>query len=396
MARQETIISIFVASPSDVEEERNRLEEVIRDLNTAWARDLGIRLELVRWETHAYPSFGEDPQSVINSQIPQDFDLFIGIMWYHFGTPTARAGSGTIEEFQRAKDRFDRDASSLQIMIYFKDAPAPVPPSKLDYTQIASIAKFRESLGKEGCLYWPFNTTDDFGNLVRLHLTRYVNEWRSRNTTLTNNHLETPPSKNANSLDIQGDDLGILDMMEQFEVDFDTLGEIAERITNATLEIGQKMEARTKETLEFTSGKEATNRKAAKRLIAKAASDMDQFVARMEAELPLFSHHLNSGMNMLTQAATISIELNINDADIEQINSNIFAIQTFIEAILNVKENLNTFQGSVTALPPMTSVLNRSKRKMVTVIQQLIDEFNGADILAHEAITSFASIIKKH
>jgi len=60
MARQETILSVFVASPSDVDEERNRLEEVIRDLNTAWARELGIRLELVHWETHAYPSFGED------------------------------------------------------------------------------------------------------------------------------------------------------------------------------------------------------------------------------------------------------------------------------------------------------------------------------------------------
>jgi hypothetical protein len=34
MARQETILSVFVASPSDVDEERNRLEEVIRELNT--------------------------------------------------------------------------------------------------------------------------------------------------------------------------------------------------------------------------------------------------------------------------------------------------------------------------------------------------------------------------
>ena len=45
------------------------------DVLEEWARELGIRLELVRWETHAYPSFGEDPQSVINEQIPDDYDL---------------------------------------------------------------------------------------------------------------------------------------------------------------------------------------------------------------------------------------------------------------------------------------------------------------------------------
>ncbi len=157
MARQETILSVFVASPGDVDDERNRLEEVIRDLNVAWARELGIRLELLRWETHAYPSFGEDAQSIINEQIQDDYDLFIGIMWYRFGTPTGRANSGTIEEFQRAKKRFDDDPSSLQLMVYFKDAPAPIPPSKLDYTQLAKIAEFRNSLGDEGGLFWSFN-----------------------------------------------------------------------------------------------------------------------------------------------------------------------------------------------------------------------------------------------
>ena len=175
-----TILSVFVASPSDVDEERNRLEEVIRELNTTWARDLGIRLELVRWETHAYPSFGEDPQSVINEQIPNDYDLFIGLMWYRFGTQTGRAGSGTIEEFQRAKKRFDRDSYSLQLMIYFKDAPAPVPPSRLDHSQLAKVSEFRSSLGDKGGLYWSFVSVDDFEKLVRLHLSRHVQSWRSK------------------------------------------------------------------------------------------------------------------------------------------------------------------------------------------------------------------------
>ena len=124
MPRQETILSVFVASPSDVDEERNRLEEVIRDLNTAWAKELAIRLELVRWETHAYPSFGDDAQAVINEQIPDDCDLFVGLMWYRFGTPTGRAGSGTVEEFNRAKERFDANPDDLQICLLYT-SPSP-------------------------------------------------------------------------------------------------------------------------------------------------------------------------------------------------------------------------------------------------------------------------------
>ena len=43
----------------------------------------------------------------------------------------------------------------------------------------------------------------------------------------------------------------------------------------------------------------------------------------------------------------------------------------------------------------MTAVLNRSKRAMVAVIQQLIDEYHSAEVLAHEAESSFASIMQK-
>ena len=48
MPRHETVLTVFVASPGDVEEERNRLEDVIRDLNISWSKHLGISLELIK------------------------------------------------------------------------------------------------------------------------------------------------------------------------------------------------------------------------------------------------------------------------------------------------------------------------------------------------------------
>ena len=58
-------------------------------------------LEAVRWESHCNPGVGSNVQSVINEQIGPT-DIYVGIMWKRFGTPTGRAGSGTEEEFKAA------------------------------------------------------------------------------------------------------------------------------------------------------------------------------------------------------------------------------------------------------------------------------------------------------
>jgi hypothetical protein len=397
MPRQETILSVFVASPSDVEEERNRIEEVIRELNTAWARELGIRLELVRWETHAYPSFGEDPQSVINSQVPDDYDLFIGIMWYRFGTSTSRAGSGTAEEFLRAKERFDRDSSCVQLMIYFKDAPAPIAPSKLDHSQLARVTEFRSSLGDEGGLYWSFLSVEEFEKLVRLHLTRQVQNWRSKHSSSLSN-TETSIRKEVLSESEKpdlADEPGLLDLMEQFEDEFATITEISVRITAATEEMGAKMRMRTAETQEFSAGPDSSNRKEAKRLIARAAADMDQYVQRMEAELPLFSKHLNKGMNAMVQAAAMAIEFKVKDDDFKQAKENLEAVHKFSDSLTGVESQITEFQNTIASLPRMTTILNRSKRAVVNVLQRLINEFRNGRTMAKEAEASFVSIIEQ-
>ena len=166
MPRDERVFVVFVASPSDMEPERDVLEEVIRELNLTWSRTLGIRLDLVRWETHGYPGFGADPQDVLNRELPDDIDIFIGLMWGRYGTPTSKAGSGTEEEFKRALDRFQQDSASIRIMIYFKDAP--LAPSQIDLDQLARVQRFRSSLDDEGGLYWNFGEIDEFEKLIRI------------------------------------------------------------------------------------------------------------------------------------------------------------------------------------------------------------------------------------
>ncbi len=361
-----------------------------------WSRDLGIRLDLVRWETHAYPGFGDDPQSVINDQIADEYDLFIGLMWYRFGTATPRAGSGTIEEFNRAKKMFDRDRSRVQLMIYFKDAPAPIPPTKIDNQQLAKVAEFRASLGTEGGLYWSFTSIDDFERKVRLHLTRQVQAWRSKNQPSQGPTMSCAPAEKKPPLTPpETDEPGLFDLIEQFEDDFSSLREIAGRIGAATEEVGNKMRARTQETDDFLKGAEAADRQAAKRLIARAAADMDQYVRRMEAELPLFSKHLNSGMDSLVRAASISAELKPQGEGLDQIKYTLGAIRQFRETLSGVEGQFLVFQNSVASLPRMTTVLNRAKRAVVGVLDRLINEFRAAQTMAGDAESSFTLILDR-
>jgi hypothetical protein len=190
MSRQETILQVFVASPSDVAEERAALEDVVRELNATWSRTLRCRLELVRWETHAVPGIGEGPQDVVNRTVPQDYDIFIGMLWAHFGTPTDRAESGTEEEFGAAFAKYTNAPNSVDIMFYFKDEP--IAPSRLDPEQLRKIHAFRTRLAGLGLL-GSFNTVEDFQNLVRVHLSRLAQKWATAGSESPRPQAAQPP-----------------------------------------------------------------------------------------------------------------------------------------------------------------------------------------------------------
>ena len=394
MAQQVTELSVFVASPSDVEEERNRLEDVIRDLNLEWWNILGIRLELVKWETHAYPDFGDDVQSVINKQIRDDYDIFIGIMWCIAGTPTQRADSGTIEEFQLAKKRYDAAPDSVRMLFYFKDAP--ISPSQLDPRQMPMVADFRASLGKEGGLYWTFKTVDEFARFVRLHLTRHVEEWRNQSgdasvvepiETNLDDAQQTSSASDQNVDDNHDDEdyeeeLGLLDLEDEVEDEFFGLREVTERIAYATVEVGEMLKQRTAEIQninEQATESKSVGRKALRRVIANAAADMGKYVTRMEAELPLFTNHLEAGVSAFTKA--IPILVRFSQADSEDNRKRIRdAVTELREIMLGSENSLDLLKSAVSSTPSMTTVMNRARRATAKVIQRQMDAMRSAQL----------------
>jgi len=173
MPQTVTRLRIFVASPGDVKEERERLARVVDHLRTHVAAPYGLDLELVRWETHVRPGAGTDGQAVINPQIGT-YDLFIGILWNRFGTPTHRAESGTREEFDQAYTRWQKDPTSLEIWVYFSQQPYTfTSPQELE--QKAKVLAFQQELqSAKGLLVWKYKDPADFEEQVRGHLELFI------------------------------------------------------------------------------------------------------------------------------------------------------------------------------------------------------------------------------
>jgi hypothetical protein len=156
---------LFVASPSDVKPERKAISHVVAEINQTHGKPLGYSLELLRWETHVVPGAGR-PQAVINEQIGE-YDVFVGIMWRRFGTPTGVAGSGTEEEYRNAY-RLWEHKNSIPIMFYF--CQKPFMPRQLDeIDQLRSVLLFRQELERKA-LVWEYAGPKLFADEIRKHL----------------------------------------------------------------------------------------------------------------------------------------------------------------------------------------------------------------------------------
>ena len=163
------LLKIFIASPGDVKLEREKAREEILNLRPL-AHKHGYDLEATGWETHATPGAGRS-QELIN-RLVRECDLFIGILWRRFGLPTGEAGSGTIEEFNLARERYTEERAP-EIMLYFRE----VHPDFLadPGPQLQKVLDFKKQV-EEGhlALYAQYREEEHFAVLLRRHVTDWL------------------------------------------------------------------------------------------------------------------------------------------------------------------------------------------------------------------------------
>lgn len=155
----------MVISPSDVDAERDAVEEAIEEWNRTSGYTLDVRIHCVRWENDARPDLSEAPQDAINKQLVDDSDMGIAIFWHRLGTPTGRYPSGSVEEIERFL------AKKSNIMVYF--CQRNIPKAKLDPEQISALRRVERSFQGKGIL-GSFKTARELSSRVKQDLTGFM------------------------------------------------------------------------------------------------------------------------------------------------------------------------------------------------------------------------------
>lgn len=159
------VLKMLLSSPGDVNEERESVAKLVFRYNQENLISKGVFIKLIRWEDMA-PQIGPGPQNVINNQI-DEYDIFAGVMWNRFGTPTDIAASGTEEEFNIAIDSFSKKQKPW-ITFYFGNKPSVFRTSE-QLEQKNKVLKFKEKLMSLGVII-DYDDLDNFSNLFYKNL----------------------------------------------------------------------------------------------------------------------------------------------------------------------------------------------------------------------------------
>ena len=100
---------VFLASPGDMNPEREYVREFFHQFNISTAQEWGVQFDVVDWENYATAGVGR-PQQLITEATLERYEgslaLVVGLMGGRFGTPTGEAESGTEEEFRWAVEHW--------------------------------------------------------------------------------------------------------------------------------------------------------------------------------------------------------------------------------------------------------------------------------------------------
>lgn len=137
-----TVIPVMIASPGDVEQEREEVRNAIYNWNDINSKNTSMILNPIGWETHGAPEMGDRAQALINKRLLTDCDLLIAVFWTRIGTPTGSYESGTVEEIER------HIAEDKPTMIYF--SKTPIDYSKVDRDQYDLLMKKKDEWKNKG------------------------------------------------------------------------------------------------------------------------------------------------------------------------------------------------------------------------------------------------------
>jgi len=376
---------IFLASPSDLSEERDALDEVVEELNLTYGNQNNIIIEILKWEKNSAPGVSRlEIQSLINDDIPE-YDLFIGLLWLKFGTPTKMFGSGTEEEFEIAYSKFLENPNSVQILFYFKNA-LPNSIDDIDPEQLSKVKKFKSSLGEKNILFWDFEQKDDLCRFLRTHIpTRIENLRKTTNLAI----VEVEEKTNINSIIVENEeDFGILDYQDFIEESLTTSNQSLTKISDATEIVGKEINKKAEEInrLVAENHNQPISSKVQRNIFQRTANIVNDFADRIEPEIPIYMANFERGIDAFSKL------INIYKADFENKSKELDEIKIQLKLLIDnlpgAIENTKSFLDALESWPRMSKELNNSRKNAADKLRELISKIEISHTIAVEVYKS--------
>lgn len=382
------VLRIFLASPGDVQPEREMIFTLKDDLDILIGKHKNIKFEIVNWERNTYPGIGIDAQAVINNQIDNQFDVFIGIFWQRFGTPTSRYESGTEEEYEIARLKFDNDPKNTHILMYFKTQEVDI--YKVDIEQFQKVKRFRDKISNEGGVYYAtFERTDDLKNLLQIHLSNLIADKFSskKKTAVTKTAAESKKQMQkldkyellAKKIEENDTNLEIENLVEDIEMVGGYLADLSNCTNRITMSMNFFSMKTTEKTLQFTRINNIKDERfkvnRAKKISNEYSVDLDKYSQDLEAILPEYRDAINNCVKSYTEIIFKTINSSVIEVKeqrilIDQLPILIASVDKAIEGTAGFLETFTAMNTSLTL--KLSTAKRRAELATNNIFKELI------------------------
>lgn len=340
-------------------------------------------MELVKWETHSAPGASEtDVQDIIDKDIRDEYDLFIGILWKRFGHPTKKFDSGTEQEFNNAYSKYQASPNSVQILFYFKTS-TPLSLTDIDPKELEKIWNFKNNLGEKNVLYWEFNKADDLQKFLRIHIPMRLDNLRE---SITKGKKVIINDGNSISKEVMvEEELGLIDYQEIFEEAFEDSNRAISRITSATEDVGIQVREKTDELESLQSKNQQIGKKAIRVYCRRVAAVMNDFASRIEPEIPIFIDSFTEGINAYSNIVSLfRSDFKDDDAiDFDELSESIRSLMAGIDGGI---KGMSSLLNSINRIPRIAKEINKAKNLVSLKLEELINRMEVSHAITNELI----------
>ncbi|MGW8278102.1 hypothetical protein ACWGK7_01215 [Sphingomonas aurantiaca] len=403
MPRTTTTITIFLASPSDVAPERELVGKTIYEWNQINGPQRSVLFELIRWEDSISAGFGSDGQDVINRQVDDKYDILIALFWTRLGSHTPRAGSGTVEEYERALARYKSD-NLVSIAFYFKDVV--IDPRSHDLGQLAKVYEFEKQVQSEGALSKRYKDDDGLRYEINLLLDRSARKvgGLASSAALSSDIGNSFPGSSivpkgnqstVSAITVDGEEeLGLFDVAENLaahaELATKTLGDITDSLAQMTTTVSYVSEK-----MGGIAQLRIIEPAEAKPLIALVSNAMDDYSLFIESNLPVFSENsiaMSEDIRMLIDFSYDFVKTDPNSTN------NMYPFRKMLESLLDQMDassaGFSSMLDAIRGLQRTTSVFNKARRRVVLNGESMITSIYQIKEILRQALEEVTELIR--